>query len=179
MLTGPLRDRFQIREHLDFYALEDMTEIVHRNAKKLDVKISDEAAMEVAVRSRSTPRVANNRLRWVRDFAQTRAAGEITLDVANSALEMAEIDSLGLDRQDRRYLDTLIRVCLGGPAGISTLAATMNTVTDTLADEVEPFLLRSELILRTPRGRVATPKAFAHLKLEPPSGGEYQNGLFD
>ena len=92
---------------------------------------------------------------------------------------MAEINSLGLDRQDRRYLDTLIRVCLGGPTGISTLAATMNTVTDTLADEVEPFLLRSELILRTPRGRVATPKAFTHLKLEPPSEGDYQNGLFD
>lgn len=179
MLTGPLRDRFQIREHLDFYTLEDMTEIVFRNAKKLDIKISEDAAIEVAVRSRSTPRVANNRLRWVRDFAQTRAAGEITIDVAKSALEMAEIDSLGLDRQDRRYLDTLIRVCLGGPTGISTLAATMNTVTDTLADEVEPFLLRSELILRTPRGRVATPKAFAHLKLDPPSEGQSQNGLFD
>ncbi len=179
MLTGPLRDRFQIREHLDFYALADMTEIVHRNARKLDVKITEEAATEVALRSRSTPRVANNRLRWVRDFAQTRASGEITLAVAESALEMAEIDSLGLDRQDRRYLDTLIRVCLGGPAGISTLAATMNTVTDTLADEVEPFLLRSELILRTPRGRVATLKAFDHLKLEPPAKGEYQNGLFD
>jgi Holliday junction DNA helicase RuvB len=178
MLTGPLRDRFQIREHLDFYDLVDLKEIVIRNAQKLKIKIADEAAHEIAVRSRSTPRVANNRLRWVRDYAQSRAAGEITLEVARDALEMAEIDSLGLDRQDRRYLDTLIRVCLGGPAGINTIAATMNTVTDTLADEVEPFLLRSELILRTPRGRVATAKAFSHLNLEPPQGGDYQSELF-
>jgi Holliday junction DNA helicase RuvB len=174
MLTGPLRDRFQIREHLEFYNDEDLTEIVRRNAKKLNVGISDEAASEVALRSRSTPRVANNRLRWVRDFAQSRAAGEITVEVARAALLMAEIDALGLDRQDRRYLDTLIRVCMGGPTGIGTIAATMNTVTDTLADEVEPFLLRSELILRTPRGRVATAKAFAHMKYEiPPENGNF------
>jgi Holliday junction DNA helicase RuvB len=173
MLTGPLRDRFQIREHLEFYNDEDLTEIVRRNASKLNVVISDDAASEVALRSRSTPRVANNRLRWVRDFAQSRAAGEITVDVARSALQMAEIDTLGLDRQDRRYLDTLIRVCMGGPTGIGTIAATMNTVSDTLADEVEPFLLRSELILRTPRGRVATAKAFAHMKHEMPSENEF------
>lgn len=178
MLTGPLRDRFQIREHLDFYQLPELTEIVIRNAKKLQITIHDDAAIEIALRSRSTPRIANNRLRWVRDYAQSRAAGEITLKVAQDALLMAEIDVLGLDRQDRRYLDTLIRVCLGGPTGIGTIAATMNTVTDTLEDEVEPFLLRSELILRTPRGRVATPKAFAHLQLQPPQSG-YQQGLFD
>jgi Holliday junction DNA helicase RuvB len=178
MLTGPLRDRFQIREHLDFYQLPELTEIVLRNAKKLSVTIHDDAAMEIAIRSRSTPRIANNRLRWVRDFSQSRATGEITMQVAQDALAMAEIDSLGLDRQDRRYLDTLIRVCLGGPTGIGTIAATMNTVTDTLEDEVEPFLLGSELIFRTPRGRVATPKAFSHLKLDPPKG-DYQQGLFD
>ncbi len=177
MLTGPLRDRFQTREHLDFYSLDDMTEIVFRNAKKLSVSITEEAAREIAVRSRSTPRVANNRLRWVRDYAQSKAEGEIDMKVAQDALAMAEVDVLGLDRQDRRYLDTLIRVCFGGPTGIGTIAATMNTVSDTLADEVEPFLLRSELILRTPRGRVATPKAFTHMKLEPPTGG--QRGLFD
>lgn len=178
MLTGPLRDRFQIREHLDFYSQEDLTEIVRRNASKLNVAIEDDAAVEVAIRSRSTPRVANNRLRWVRDYAQSRAEGKITKQVAQAALKMAEIDSLGLDRQDRRYLDTLIRVCLGGPTGIGTIAATMNTVTDTLADEVEPFLLRSELILRTPRGRVATAKAFAHMNLEPPKHNR-QPGMFD
>lgn len=179
MLTGPLRDRFQIREHLDFYTLDDLTEIVVRNANKLNIEISDEAASEVAVRSRSTPRVANNRLRWVRDYAQSRAQGKISVEVARDALQMAEIDSLGLDRQDRRYLDTLIRVCLGGPTGIGTIAATMNTVTDTLEDEVEPFLLRSELILRTPRGRVATAKAYMHMKLDPPKQAGLQGGLFD
>jgi len=177
MLTGPLRDRFQIREHLDFYTLDELQEIVCRNAKKLKVEITDDAAAEVSLRSRSTPRIANNRLRWVRDFAQSRAEGVITLEVARDALKMAEIDGLGLDRQDRRYLDTLIRVCLGGPTGIGTIAATMNTVVDTLADEVEPFLLRSELILRTPRGRVATPKAFAHMNIEPPAND--QMGLFN
>lgn len=177
MLTGPLRDRFQIREHLDFYTLDELQEIVCRNAQKLKVEITDDAAAEVSLRSRSTPRIANNRLRWVRDFAQSRAQGVITLEVARDALKMAEIDGLGLDRQDRRYLDTLIRVCLGGPTGIGTIAATMNTVVDTLADEVEPFLLRSELILRTPRGRVATPKAFAHMNVEPPAND--QMGLFN
>ena len=179
MLTGPLRDRFQIREHLEFYSTDDMTEIVRRNAKKLSIEISDDAATEIAVRSRSTPRIANNRLRWVRDFAQSRAQGKISIEVANDALEMAQIDCLGLDRQDRRYLETLIRVCLGGPTGINTIAATMNTVTDTLEDEVEPFLLRSELILRTPRGRVATPKAFEHMNFEPPGDGDGQRGLFE
>ncbi len=176
MLTGPLRDRFQLREHLDFYKLEELTEIVFRNARKLNVKVTDDAASEIAVRSRSTPRVANNRLRWVRDYAQSRADGHIDLDVAQAALKMAEIDELGLDRQDRKYLDTLIRVCLGGPTGIETIAATMNSSTDTLSDEVEPFLLRSELILRTPRGRVATAKSFAHMKLAQPR--EHKN-LFD
>ena len=152
MLTGPLRDRFQIREHLGFYSLEQLTEIVTRNAAKLKIEIVDPAAVEIAHRSRSTPRVANNRLRWVRDYAQSRADGKITVEVAKKALEVAEIDVLGLDRQDRQYLDTLMRICLGGPTGIETIAATMNTASDTLSDEVEPFLLRSELILRMPRG---------------------------
>ncbi len=178
MLTGPLRDRFQLREHLDFYSLEELTEIVRRNATKLKIEIADDAAIEIAARSRSTPRVANNRLRWVRDYAQSRADGEITMAVAQKALEVAEIDALGLDRQDRKYLDTLMRICLGGPTGIETIAATMNTATDTLSDEVEPFLLRSELILRTPRGRIATPKAYDHMKLPPPEPKEGQEGLF-
>ncbi len=178
MLTGPLRDRFQIREHLDFYTIEDLTEIVRRNARKLAVEIHDDAATEIATRSRSTPRIANNRLRWVRDYAQSRAEGIITLEVAQAALEMAEIDELGLDRLDRKYLDTLIRVCLGGPTGLETLAATMNASSDTLEDEIEPFLLRSELILRTPRGRVATARAFAHMRIEPPRS-QREPSLFD
>ena len=174
MLTGPLRDRFQIREHLDFYTIQELTDIVNRNARKFKIEIEPKAAAEIANRSRSTPRVANNRLRWVRDYAQSRADGVITLKVAQAALQMAEIDILGLDRLDRKYLDTLIRVCLGGPTGIEAIAATMNSSSDTLEDDVEPFLLRKELILRTSHGRIATPKAFEHLNLPPPS----QNQLF-
>jgi Holliday junction DNA helicase RuvB len=168
MLSGPLRDRFQMREHLDFYTLDELQEIVERNAAKLKVEIESEAASEIAERSRSTPRVANNRLRWVRDYAQSRADGVISLQVARAALEMAGIDNLGLDRQDRKYLDTLVRICGGGPSGIETIAATMNTASDTLEDEVEPFLLRSELILRTSRGRIATVKGFEHMNVVPP-----------
>ena len=168
MLSGPLRDRFQIREHLGFYSLDQLTEIVTKNAAKLEIRIDAESSVEIARRSRGTPRVANNRLRWVRDFAQSRANGEITFEVACEALKMAQIDSMGLDRQDRHYLETLIHVCHGGPVGISTIAATMNASVDTLADEVEPFLLRSKLIVRTPRGRVATDTAYEHLGAPPP-----------
>ena len=168
MLTGPLRDRFIHRERLGFYQDDALTEIILRNAGKLGIEIQDDAAIEIARRSRGTPRIANNRLRWIRDYAQTRAEGQITLKVTNAALKMAEIDSLGLDGQDRFYLDTLIRVCSGGPTGIGTIAATMNASIDTLTDEVEPFLLRMELILRTPRGRTATARAYQHLNLDPP-----------
>lgn len=179
MLSAPLRDRFQMREHLDFYQLQELQEIVERNAAKLKIEIDAVAAAEIAERSRSTPRVANNRLRWVRDYAQSRADGVITLDVARAALEMAGIDSLGMDRQDRKYLDTLVRICGGGPSGIDTIAATMNTASDTLEDEVEPFLLRSELILRTSRGRVATVKGFEHMNMVPPNPTDNdQNRLF-
>jgi Holliday junction DNA helicase RuvB len=168
MLSGPLRDRFVHRERLGFYDDQALTRIVMRNAVRLDVHIDAEAAAEIASRSRGTPRIANNRLRWIRDYAQARADGRITRDVTLDALQMAEIDELGLDGQDRAYLDTLIRVCAGGPAGINTIAATMNASVDTLADEVEPFLLRTELILRTPRGRTATVKAYQHLDINPP-----------
>ena len=137
----------------------------------MNVEIKEDAAIEIAHRSRSTPRVANNRLRWVRDYAQSRADGIITLDVARQALEMAGIDRQGLDRQDQKYLETLVRVCMGGPVGVETIAATMNTSADNLSDDVEPFLLRYEMILRTPRGRVATPKAFEHLGIAPPAQG--------
>ena len=112
--------------------------------------------------------MANNLLRWVRDFATSRADGRIRLSVTRAALQMAGIDILGLDRQDRKYLETLIRVFGGGPAGVEALAHTMNTATDTLADEVEPFLLRSELVVRTPRGRVATSPAYQHLEIPQP-----------
>jgi len=182
LLSAPLRDRFQMREHLDFYNVEELTEIVRRNAVKLSVDIDEEAAVEIARRSRGTPRVANNRLRWVRDYATSRADGLVTLEVAVAAMEMQSIDTLGLDRQDRKYLETIIRVFEGGPAGVDAIAHTMNTATDTLSDEVEPFLLRSELVVRTPRGRVATRKAYGHLKMTPPSEpsqADEQGRLFD
>lgn len=171
MLTGPLRDRFQIREHLGFYTVEELTEIVLRNASKLRLDLQADAAEEVARRSRSTPRIANNRLLWVRDYADSKANGQVTLQVAMDALKMQAIDKLGLDQQDRSYLETIIRVFGGGPVGIEAIAHTMNAATDTLTDEVEPFLLRSELLVRTPRGRVATAKAYQHLKLDPPEDG--------
>jgi len=181
MLSGPLRDRFQMREHLDFYSVEDLTEIVRRSAKKLSIGIEDEACLEIAERSRSTPRIANNRLRSVRDFAVSRADGEITLQVARDALAMWDIDTLGLDKQDRRYLETLLRVFAAGPAGIEAIAHTMNVPTDTLVDEVEPFLLRTELVIRTPRGRMATKLAADHvgIPLGPDKDKDPPAGLFD
>jgi holliday junction DNA helicase RuvB len=178
MLTAPLRDRFLIREHLDFYSAEELTEIVRRSARKKSVPIDDQSAQEIARRSRGTPRIANNTLLWVRDYAESKADGRITIDVANAALKMAGVDLLGLGKQDRRYLETIIRVFGGGPAGVEAVAHTMNTSVDTLSDEVEPFLLRMELVVRTPRGRVVTAKAYEHLKLVPPPQNDQQPLLF-
>ncbi len=178
LLSAPLRDRFHIREHLDFYSLEELTTILRRSAGKLQVEIDDESAEEIAGRSRGTPRVANHLLRWVRDYATSRGDGRINLPLTQDALKMAGIDGLGLDRQDRKYLETIIRVFGGGPAGVEAIAHTMNTNSDTLSDEVEPFLLRSELVVRTPRGRIATSRAFQHLGLPAPSSPEPQSRLF-
>jgi len=168
LLSAPLRDRFQVREHLDFYSHEELTEIIRRNAGKLKIKIDDESAKKIARCSRGTPRVANNRLRWVRDYATSRADGEITFAVAQKALEMLSIDILGLDSQDRKYLETIHRVFDGGPVGVEAVAHTLNTATDTLSDEVEPFLLRAGLVVRTPRGRRLTAAAYKHLGIDPP-----------
>ena len=181
MLSGPLRDRFQMREHLDFYSVEELTEIIRRNAEKLSIEIEEESCQEIAERSRSTPRIANNRLRCVRDYATSRADGVISLQVARDALAMWDIDTLGLDKQDRRYLETLLRVFAGGPAGIEAIAHTMNISSDTLVDEVEPFLLRTELVIRTPRGRMATRLAADHIGIPIEDGDEDdpQGELFD
>jgi Holliday junction DNA helicase RuvB len=168
MLSGPLRDRFQLRQHLGFYSESELREILQRNAQKLSVQVESAASAEIALRSRGTPRIANNRLLWVRDYALARSDGRVTQELAIQAMEMTGIDPLGLDRQDRRYIETIIRVFGGGPAGIEAIAHTMNVSADTLVDEVEPFLLRSELIVRTSRGRCATAKGFAHLKIDPP-----------
>ena len=179
MLSAPLRDRFQIREHLGFYAIDDLSEIVRINAKKLKVHINDDAAKMIAGRCRGTPRVANNLLRWLRDYADSRADGHITTDVAEAALKMAGVDELGLGPHERQYLETLMRVFNGGPAGIEAIAHTMNVAVDTLTDDVEPFLLRSELLVRTPRGRMATAKAYNHLNQTPPDdSGDSGQELF-
>ncbi|GIW88723.1 MAG: Holliday junction ATP-dependent DNA helicase RuvB [Isosphaeraceae bacterium] len=168
MLSGPLRDRFHMHEHLEFYDVDDLARIITTNAAKLRVTIDPAAARELARRSRGTPRLANSRLRWVRDFALARANGHISQTIAADALDMQEIDTEGLDKQDRRYLDTLIRLFKGGPTGIDALSATLQIAVDTIEEEVEPYLLRRELIVRTPRGRKATPAAYTHLGLPQP-----------
>jgi Holliday junction DNA helicase RuvB len=180
LLSAPLRDRFHMREHLDFYTVEQLAEIVRRNARKLRVEIVDQAAAEIAGRSRGTPRIANNRLRWVRDYAQSKADGKIDLAVARDALKMQGIDTLGLDPQDRKYLETIARVFAGGPVGVEAVAHTMNLSPDTLIDEVEPFLLRSELVVRTPRGRRLTALTLDHLGIGPigEPDGPGQRSLF-
>jgi Holliday junction DNA helicase RuvB len=180
MLSGPMRDRFKMHEHLEFYTIEELAEIVRINARKLQTALTDEAALELARRSRGTPRIANARLWWARNFATSEADGHITLDVAKAALRMSEVDGQGLDKQDRRYLDTLIGVFSGGPTGVEALAATMNLAADTLGDEIEPYLLREQFIVRTPRGRLATQKAYTHLgKQMPVEQGDKQASLFE
>ena len=169
LISAPLRDRFQMREHFDFYTVDELAEIVRRSAAKLRVKIDAASTEEIARRSRGTPRLANNRLRWVRDYATSRADGEITLAIARAALEMQSIDILGLDGQDRKYLDAIARVFHGGPVGVEAVAHTLNLSPDTLSDEVEPFLLRSELVIRTPRGRKLTAGGYSHLGITPPA----------
>jgi Holliday junction DNA helicase RuvB len=178
LLTAPLRDRFVNREHLDFYDDEELTEIVMRNSRKLRTEINADAAREVARRSRGTPRKANNLLRWTRDFAESKGDGKVTLAMTLEAFHMQEIDELGLEAQDRRYLMTLITVFTGGPAGIQALAHSLNIPTDTLEDEVEPFLLRCGFVQRTPRGRMVTAAGFNHLKLDPHDENSPQGRLF-
>ena len=169
MLTAPLRDRFVHREHLDFYDETELTEIIRRNARKLRTEIDEDAAPLIAHRSRGTPRKANNLLRWTRDFATVREpSGNITKPISERALAMLEVDAVGLEAQDRRYLTTLITIFSGGPAGLSAIGHTMNVPPDTLEDEVEPFLLRLGFIQRTPRGRTITAAGLNHLGLQPP-----------
>ncbi len=181
MLSSPMRDRFKRHEHLEFYSVEELAQIIRVNAKKLQTEMSEDAALEIAKRSRGTPRIANSRLSWARHFAISEADGRITLDMARAALAREEVDAEGLDTQDRRYLDVLIGVFGGGPTGVEALAATMNLPSDTLSDEVEPYLLREQFIIRTPRGRVALPRSYQLLgkpvKRLPPD--EVQPTLFD
>ncbi|MEA2190694.1 MAG: holliday junction helicase RuvB, partial [Solirubrobacteraceae bacterium] len=169
LLTAPLRDRFGLQHRLEHYELDDLTTIVTRSARILDVALDPDGAEAIASRSRGTPRVANRLLKRVRDYAQVRFGGIVTADAADAALAMLEIDELGLDRLDRELLRAICVKFEGGPVGLSTLAATVGEEQDTIEDVYEPFLLQCGLLKRTPRGRAATRRAFEHLGLEAPA----------
>lgn len=168
-VTAPLRDRFGIEERLDYYRAEDLTRILRRSAGIIEVDLEPDAAALIAQRSRQTPRIANRLLARVRDYAVARAAGDITLAVAEEALQVYEVDELGLDKVDRSILDSIVHKFAGGPVGLSTLAIAVGEEPETVEDAYEPFLLQSGLIQRTQRGRVATAHAYTHLGLEPPA----------
>jgi len=165
-LTAPLRDRFGVTLRLELYTAEELLLIVKRSAGILNIEIDESGAHEIASRSRGTPRIANRMLRRVRDFAQVRADGIITRDVANEALLALEVDQLGLDSLDRRMLRSIIEFYNGGPVGLETLAATINEESVTLEDVYEPYLLQQGFLTRTPRGRCVTRKAYEHLGIE-------------
>jgi holliday junction DNA helicase RuvB len=167
-MTLPLRERFGFAPRLDYYPPEDLARIVRRSAGILEVPLADEAAAEIARRSRGTPRIANRLLRRVRDFAEVRHDGTITPDVATDGLELFEVDEQGLDRLDHSILRALIDKFSGGPVGLSTLAAAVGEETDTVEDVVEPYLLQLGFLRRTPRGRVATERAHRHLGISAP-----------
>ena len=165
LLPGPLRDRFGFTGHMDFYAPAELELVLTRSARLLDVDLDDDGATEIAGRSRGTPRIANRLLRRVRDYAQVRGDGVVSLAVAHAALAVYEVDQLGLDRLDRAVLDALCRRFGGGPVGVSTIAVAVGEERETVEEVAEPFLVRAGLLARTPRGRVATPAAWAHLGL--------------
>ncbi|MDP9324144.1 MAG: Holliday junction branch migration DNA helicase RuvB, partial [Acidobacteriota bacterium] len=168
LLTAPLRARFGIVHRLDFYAEDEIREIVQRSARIIGVPIDRDATLELAKRARGTPRVANRLLRRVRDYAQVRANGHITMDVARRALSLLEVDERGFDDSDRRLLRTIIEKFNGGPVGVASLAAAMSEERDTIEDVYEPFLIQIGFLDRTPRGRVATARAYEYFGLDAP-----------
>ena len=167
LLSAPLRDRFGVIHHLEFYSVEELKLIIRHSAKVLGVEIDNKGAVELARRSRGTPRLANRILKRVRDFAQVRYDGRITEEVAREALDLMDVDKLGLDHIDRNILNTMIEKFQGGPVGLDTLAAAIGEDAGTIEDVVEPYLLKNGLINRTPRGRVVTEYAYRHLGLAP------------
>ncbi|WP_333839553.1 Holliday junction branch migration DNA helicase RuvB [Acinetobacter schindleri] len=168
LLTSPLRDRFGIVQRLEFYSVEDLTHIVKRSASLMDVPMTNEGALEVARRSRGTPRIANRLLRRVRDYAQVKGSGEVTQDMAQRALDMLNVDKDGLDTLDRRYLSMLLERFDGGPAGVEALAAAMAEDSGTLEDVIEPYLIQQGYVMRTARGRIATNMAYLQFGMTPP-----------
>jgi Holliday junction DNA helicase RuvB len=180
-LTGPLRDRFGFTAHMEFYTPDELELVVRRSAGILGVDLRDDGAAEIAGRSRGTPRIANRLLRRVRDYAEVRADGVVTREIARAALAVYDVDEMGLDRLDRAVLGALIKSFHGGPVGISTLAVAVGEESSTVEEVCEPYLVRAGMLARTPRGRVATVAAWHHLGLTPPqhAPGEPPPGLFD
>ena len=170
MLTAPLRDRFGMIHRLEFYTIEELTNIIVQSAKVLGVEVEPEGAIELARRSRGTPRLANRILKRVRDFAQVRYDGVITKEVATIALDLMDVDKLGLDHLDRNILNTMIHKFSGGPVGLDTLSAAIGEDSGTIEDVYEPYLIKNGLIQRTPRGRMVTELAYAHLGITKPEG---------
>jgi holliday junction DNA helicase RuvB len=179
LMTSPLRDRFGFAAHLEFYVPDELARIVRRSASLLEIPVGDDGATLIAERSRGTPRVANRLLRRVRDYAQVRGDGRVDAGTARAALEIFEVDDLGLDRLDRRVLETIVHRFAGGPVGLATLATAVGEEPDTIEDVVEPFLIQQGLVRRTPRGRTATVAAHAHLGVAPPTEGSRDPSLFD
>jgi Holliday junction DNA helicase RuvB len=180
-LTGPLRDRFGFTAHMEFYSSADLEKVIRRSATILGVDLRSDGAVEIARRSRGTPRIANRLLRRVRDFAEVRADGAVDLAVARAALQVYDVDDLGLDRLDRAVLSALVRSFGGGPVGVSTLAVAVGEESTTVEEVCEPYLVRAGMLARTPRGRVATAAAWTHLGLVPPPDavGEATSPLVD
>lgn len=174
LLTSPLRDRFGIVQRLEFYSVAELTQIVSRSAAKLGLVVENKGASEIACRSRGTPRIANRLLRRVRDFAEVKSDGVVTAPIADSALNMLNVDKEGFDMMDRRLLSAILEMFGGGPVGLDAIAASISEEKDTIEDVIEPYLIQQGYIMRTPRGRVATPKCYQHFGLEP---GENQAPL--
>ncbi|WP_297359624.1 Holliday junction branch migration DNA helicase RuvB [Thauera sp.] len=171
MLTNPLRDRFGIVSRLEFYTADELAFIVGRSARLLNVEIDDPGALEIARRARGTPRIANRLLRRVRDYAEVKAGGRITTEVADAALKMLDVDTLGLDLMDRKLLSAMLEKFSGGPVGLDNIAAAIGESTDTIEDVIEPYLIQQGYLQRTPRGRMATHSIWQHFGLAPPRTG--------
>ena len=167
-LTSPLRDRFGIVQRLEFYKVEELTQIILRSANFLNLQLDEAGATEIARRSRGTPRIANRLLRRVRDYAQVKAGGVVTIDVAASALQMVDVDAEGFDYMDRKLILAIIEKFMGGPVGLDNLAAAIGEEKDTIEDVIEPFLIQQGFIQRTPRGRIAAPRAYTHFGFDLP-----------
>lgn len=170
LLTSPLRDRFGIAERLEFYRPDDLARIVSRSAGILNIGMDEGGASEIARRARGTPRIANRLLRRVRDYAQVKAEGHVSAEVARQALEMMQVDQLGLDTMDRRLLKILLEQFAGGPVGVESLAASLSEERGTIEDVIEPYLIQEGYLVRTARGRMATPACWRHFGLQPPKG---------